>query len=163
MRLPRPVGLIFASLPFCISLQANAAVNPPVQWHVKAAPGKAVRAGAKFTVTISGQLDPGWHLYALEEPQGGPVATEVALSDGDPADLIRVEEGKPKILPDPLFQKPTGFFEGSADFTLHLQVAKGATAGPGTLHILVRYQSCNDRVCLPPHTDTVPVELTLAR
>jgi thiol:disulfide interchange protein DsbD len=163
MRLLRPVCLIFATLPFGISLSAQAAARVTVQWHVKAAPGKAVRAGTKFIVTICGQLDPGWHLYALEEPQGGPIATEVALTDGDPADLIRVEEGKPKVLPDPLFQKPTGYFEGSADFTLHLQLAKDANAGPGTLHILVRYQSCNDRVCLPPHTDTIPVELTVAR
>jgi thiol:disulfide interchange protein DsbD len=134
-----------------------------VQWQVKAAPAKPVKAGAKFTVSIIGQIDAGWHLYALEEPQDGPVATEIALTDGDPADLIRVEEGKPKVLPDSVFQKPVGFFAGSADFTLHLQLARDARPGPGTLRVLVRYQSCNDRVCLPPHTDTVPVALTMSR
>ena len=25
--------------------------------------------------------------------------------------------------------------------------------------ILVRYQSCNDQVCLPPHTETIAVPL----
>ena len=163
MRSPRPVYLLLAVLPLAVNPAAHAAAKPPVQWHVKTAPAKAVKAGAKFTVSITGQIDSGWHLYALEEPQGGPVATEIALTDGDPADLIRVEEGKPKVLPDPVFQKPVGFFEGSADFTLHLQLATDASPGPGTLRVLVRYQSCNDRVCLPPRTDTVPVALTMTR
>ena len=152
----RAVLLMLAA---CASLYA-APMKPIVQWHIKAAP-KAVKAGARFTVTITGDLDPGWHLYALEEPEDGPVATEIALTDGDPADLIRVEEGEPKVVPDPLFKKPTGYFDHSADFTLHLQAAKAPTASQ--LRVLIRYQSCNDHVCLPPHTDTVNVPLTIAR
>ncbi len=160
---PQQVYMLLAVLFLPINHAVHAAVKPPVQWQVKTAPAKAVKAGANFTVSIIGQIDSGWHLYALEEPQDGPVATEIALTDGDPADLIRVEEGKPKVLPDPVFQKPVGFFAGSADFTLHLQLAADASPGPGTLRVLVRYQSCNDRVCLPPHTDTVPVALMMTR
>jgi hypothetical protein len=163
MRLPRRAYILFAVLLLVAGLNAGAAVKPPVHWTVKAAPAKPVRPGAKFSVTITGQLDPGWHLYALEEPQGGPIATEVALTEGDPADLLRVDEGKPKVLPDPAFQVPTGFFDTNADFTLHLQTARDAAAGPGSLHILVRYQSCNDRVCLPPHTDTVVVPFSIGK
>ncbi|AXC11573.1 Cytochrome c-type biogenesis protein DsbD, protein-disulfide reductase [Acidisarcina polymorpha] len=154
--------LLLALLALGVST-ADGAPKPVVQWQIKAAPAKPVKAGAKFTVSITGHIDPGWHLYALEEPPGGPVATEVALTDGDPADLLRVEEAKPHVLPDPVFQKPTKFFEGSAGFTLYLQAARETAPGPGTLRVLVRYQSCNDRVCLPPHTDTIPVELTLAQ
>ncbi len=145
------------------SRTANAAPKPPVQWHIKAAPAKPLKAGSRFSVTLTGDLDPGWHLYALEEPEGGPVATEITLTEGDPADLIRVEEAKPKILPDPLFKKPTGYFDHSAEFTLHLEAAKDAAPTANALHILVRYQSCNDRICLPPHTDTIAVPLTISR
>ena len=152
-----------AALLAACCLSANAAAKPPVQWHVKTSPTKPIKPGLKFNVTVTGDLDPGWHLYALEEPEGGPVATELALTEGDPADLIRVEEGKPKVLPDPLFKKPTGFFEHSAEFTLHLQAARDAAPTANALHILVRYQSCNDRICLPPHTDTIAVPFTIAR
>jgi len=138
-----------------------AAAKAPVVWNVKQSPAKAVKRGAKFSVTVAGQIDPGWHLYAMEEPQGGPVATVVALAEGDPADLTRVEESKPKKLPDPVFQQPTGFFEGSAAFTLHLTLDKSASPGAQTLHVLIRYQSCNDRLCLPPRTDTVNVPVTV--
>ena len=154
-----PLGLLAAD-----GVRASAAAKPPVHWSVKTAPAKAVKLGAKFNVTVRGEIDPGWHLYALEEPDGGPVATEITLTEGDSAELVRVEESKPKILPDALFQRPTGFFEGSAEFTLHLQAARVAGAtGTNGLRVLVRYQSCNDRICLPPHTDTIPVPLAAAR
>jgi DsbC/DsbD-like thiol-disulfide interchange protein len=159
----RITRLVLASLTLTIGVQAFAARKPPVAWHVKASPSRPVKTGARFSVVITGQLDPGWHLYALEEPTGGPIATEIALTDGDPADLIRVEEAKPKMLPDPATHQLAGYFENSADFTLHFQAAPDATAGPGNLHILIRYQSCNDQICLPPHTDTIPVPVTIAR
>jgi Disulphide bond corrector protein DsbC len=135
-----------------------AAPHPAVvHWQVTQAPNKPLKPGAKFNVVVFGTIDPGWHLYALQEPSGGPIATEVALTEGDAADLLHVDESKPKVIPDPVFQLPTGFFENSAAFTLHLQLAPDAAPGAHTLHVLVKYQSCNDRVCLPPHTDTVEV------
>jgi hypothetical protein len=153
------LGIVFATTA-CYSAHA---AKTPVQWHIKNAPAKAVKAGAKFNLTIEGQIDPGWHLYALEEPAGGPIATIVGLTEGDPADLLRVEAGKPKVQPDPLFNIQTGFFENTADFTLHLQLNSGVPPGVSTLHVLVRYQSCNDRLCLPPHTDTIEVPLTVTK
>jgi thiol:disulfide interchange protein DsbD len=145
------------------SSTASAAPRAPVQWHLKIAPAKVMKSGSKFSVTVSGQVDAGWHLYALEEPGGGPIATQVALAEGDPADLLHVDESRPKVVFDPLFQQPTGFFEGTAEFTLRLQLANDAPEGAHPLHVLVRYQSCNDKVCLPPHTDTIEVPLSIRR
>src|ERR1700722_14709540 len=98
MRSPRPVYILLAVLPLAVNPAAHAGAKPPVQWHVKTAPGKAVKAGAEFTVSIPGKIDSEWPLYELKEPQGAPVAREFPLTDGAPADLIRVEEGKPKVL-----------------------------------------------------------------
>jgi thiol:disulfide interchange protein DsbD len=155
----RIASLLLPALAVLCFASGEAKVKPPVEWRIKAAPTKPIKPGGKFTVTIAGQIDPGWHLYALEEPQGGPVATEIALAEDDPADLLHVDEGKPKVLPDPLFDKPTGYFESAAEFTLHLQAPKTAAPGGRSLHVLVRYQSCNDKVCLPPHTDAIEVPL----
>ncbi|WP_158942257.1 protein-disulfide reductase DsbD domain-containing protein [Granulicella sp. S190] len=139
------------------------AAKPPVRWQIKNPPAKALKPGAKFNLALNGQIDAGWHLYALEEPTGGPVATVIGLTEGDSADLLRVDEAKPKLLLDPLFNLQTGFFETTADFVLHLQLANDAPSGATTLHVLVRYQSCNDRVCLPPHTDTVELPMTITK
>ncbi len=158
-RIPRHLA---ASLLLLFATTANAAPKSPAQWHVKGSPISA-KAGAKIAITVSGQIDPGWHLYALEEPDGGPIATVIGLTEGDPADLLAVNESKPIVIDDPLFHLRTGFFRSMADFTLHLRVDPAAKPGPNPLHVLIRFQSCNDQVCLPPHTDTVEVPLTVTR
>jgi len=160
---PRLSRLLFAAAFAFLSLGNARAAKPPVQWQIKNPPTKPLKQGTKVNLTLTGQIDSGWHLYALEEPAGGPVATIIGLTDGDPADLLRVEEARPKTLLDPLFNLQTGFFESTADFTLHLALAKDAPIGASSLHVQVRYQSCNDRVCLPPHTDTVEVPITIAK
>jgi hypothetical protein len=154
------IALAVIALPI-IAIAAPKAM--PVHWQAKNAPSKPLKPGTKFTVILEAVIDPGWHLYALEEPKGGPTATEIALTEGDAADLLRVDQGKPKVLPDPVFQQPTGFFETTATFTLYLQLAPGATPGPHTLHVLAKYQSCNDRLCLPPHTDTIEIPVTTGK
>jgi hypothetical protein len=145
-----------------LSATAYAAPNSPAHWSVKTAPA-AVKPGVKIALTVTGAIDPGWHLYALEEPEGGPIATIVGLTDGDPADLLTVSESKPIVIDDPLFRLRTGFFRSAVDFTLHLRVDPAARPGPNPLHVLIRFQSCNDQVCLPPHTDSLEVPLTVIR
>ena len=152
----------YAAALLLLSATAYAAPKSPAQWHVKTVPA-AAKAGTKIAITVSGQIDPGWHLYALEEPEGGPIATVVGLTEGDSADLLSVDESKPIVIDDPLFHLRTGFFRGTADFTLHLRVDPSAKPGLNHLHVLIRFQSCNDQVCLPPHTDTVEVPLNVTR
>ena len=138
---------------------ATAAPRSIVQWSVKSSPVKALRPGEKFDVVVMGKIDPGWHLYALEEPEGGPVATVIGLTEGDPADLLHVDEDTPIMVNDPLFQQEAGLFQNVAHFTLHLRLAAHVAPGPHALRVLIRFQSCDDHVCLAPHTDTVPVPL----
>ena len=158
IRLPRS----FAAALLLITTAAYAAPKSPAHWHVKTVPTSA-KAGAKIALTISGQIDPGWHLYAMEEPDGGPIATVVGLTEGDPADLLSVDESKPILIDDPLFHLRTGFFRSAVDFTLHLRVDPSAKPGLNPLHVLIRFQSCNDQVCLPPRTDTLEVPLNVTR
>ena len=152
----------YAAALLLLSANAYAAPKSPAQWHIKTVPA-AAKAGTKIAITVSGQIDPGWHLYALEEPEGGPIATVIGLTEGDSADLLSVDESKPIVIDDPLFHLRTGFFRSTAGFTLHLRVDPSAKPGPTPLHVLIRFQSCNDQVCLPPHTDTVDVPLTVTR
>ena len=148
-----------ATLLLLTASTAYAAPKSPVHWSSKPVP--SVKAGSPLVFHVDGVIDPGWHVYALEEPDGGPIATVVGLTEGDPADLLRVTEDPPIQFNDPLFHLTTGLHRGSISFTLHLRVDKDAKPGPTPLHVLVRYQSCDDHVCLPPHTDTVEVPITV--
>ncbi len=133
------------------------APKAPVAWQV--APHKTATPGSTVNLTLQGRLDPGWHLYALEEAADGPIPTTIALAEGDPAELLQVTEAKPRTARDPAFNAPTRFFDSTAAFHLRLALAKAAAPG-GAVHILVRYQSCNGEVCLPPRTDSVEVPLS---
>jgi hypothetical protein len=119
------VGLLAAGCGSAGARVAKSAVN----WKAKLVPEKAVKPGAKVAVQLTGVLEPGWHLYALEEPEGGPIPTVVALTEGDAAELERVTESKPKMAPDPAFGQTDGLFTGSAGFVLHARVNGDAQAG----------------------------------
>jgi thiol:disulfide interchange protein DsbD len=60
---------------------------------------------------------------------------------------------------DPTLNMEVEFYEGETPFTLPLKAATGA-AGQQTLTVSVSYQSCNDKLCLPPKT--VKVQLPVA-
>ncbi len=156
---PRRHLRFFLALPFLALPAAHAAPPTPIHFTA-AAPTHPIKPGAKFDLTLHATIDPGWHLYALTEPEDGPIATEINLTEGDPAQFLSATQSKPRTTQDAVFARAVTLFESTATFTLHLQLARNLPAGPHPLHILVRYQSCNDHVCLPPHTETIEAALT---
>ena len=39
---------------------------------------------SEFTSTLRADIDAGWHLYALDQPQGGPIPTTIKITEGRP-------------------------------------------------------------------------------
>ena len=143
------------------ALQAQARSTPePVHWTADARLTPGMHAGSRFNVLVHARIDDGWHLYALPDSDTFPLATEIALAKNSSVDLLRVEEENPHRSIDPESHVVTGWFAQSTTFTLHLAVAAGA---PRDLQVLVRYQACNDRMCLPAKNVTVPVQLLPTR
>lgn len=149
----------FASTLAGIAVAAVAHAAPPTPAHWTAAGPKGVAPGATFNVTLTAHIDPGWHLYALDEPDGGPLPTVIGLAQGDPLALLDVNEPEPRKVPDPVTHTVSGMFQDTATFTLKVRAPRSRPAAGTGSHILVRYQTCNDQVCLPPHTETVPLPL----
>ncbi len=139
---------------------ANAAAPPtPARWSVRPADRGPSAPGATFSVLLTADIQPGWHLYALDEPDGGPLATEIGLAKNDPLTLLDVNEPEPRKVPDPLTHSVAGIFLNSVVFTLKLRAPRTRPPHDAVSHILIRYQTCNDQVCLPPHTETVALPL----
>lgn len=156
----RALLLLAAGFTLAASAPVLAAAPPnPAHWSIQGLPAKPLAPGARFMLTLSSHIDPGWHIYAMEEPDGGPIATEIGLGADDPVTLLKVDEPPPQMVSDPVLHQPTGLFQGAADFTLHLQLPRKPLAHDAVLHVMVRYQSCSDKLCLPPHTETVNVPL----
>jgi DsbC/DsbD-like thiol-disulfide interchange protein len=152
-------ALVIALLGYEHGIHALAPPPNPAHWTVEGLPKKPVAAGATFTIKLSAHILPGWHIYALDEPDGGPVPTQIGLAEGDHLTLLTVDEPAPRMVPDPVLHQPTGMFQNVVDFTLRLRIPRKLSSPQTASRILVRYQSCNDEVCLPPHTETVVLPL----
>lgn len=140
------------------SALALAAPPDPVAWKLEGVPAKAVKAGERFSVKLAAQIQDGWHLYSMREIPDGPIPTRIWLAEGQPLQLAgQVKAPPPEAIQDPSFNMEVEEYEHTAEFTIPLR----ATGGAQKVTVNVSYQSCNNRLCLPPKT--VAVEATIGK
>lgn len=138
-------------------LLAQSPAPPAVAWTLRA---PEARAGETIELTLSAVIAPGWHLYAMTQPEGGPVPTEFSVPAGQPVRFAKpVIASKPATIHDPNFDLRIQLYSGTATFRLPVRVDPSTPAGPQAVVVHARYQSCNDLLCLPPRT--VPIATTL--
>ena len=144
-----------------LAVAALPAAENPVAWSFKTMPKKPVKAGATLRLRLLATIERGWHLYALDQPAGGPIATEISLAGGLPFELGAVTGSKPHLLFDPNFDMQVGFYTDKVEFNVPVKAAPDARPGRRTLRVEARYQSCSGTLCLPPKTVTleVPVDV----
>ena len=149
--------IAFFALP-AVSFAQNPASKNPALWSLESdAKGKTVKEGENFTAKLKAAIEDGWHLYALEQPAGGPIATTIKAADGTPFGIDgKIETAKPIVKLDQNFKDAndnpleTKFYEKSAEFVLPIRAASEANVNDLALN--VRFQLCNDTLCLPPKT-----------
>jgi thiol:disulfide interchange protein DsbD len=123
----------------------------PVKWSLETEKiSAALKRDDKFNAFLTAKLEKGWHLYALEKIEGGPIATRITIGDESPFQLGSIEAPKPIETEDSAFGVTTKFYEDSVMFTLPIKVLQ--TIDSAALQVKVRFQICNDEVCLPPKT-----------
>ncbi len=132
----------------------------PVHWTLASEAAKA-QPGATVALELTAKLDEGWHVYSLTTPPGGPIPTTAALSENPAIEKSAFYQPKPERKLDPNFGVDTETFGEQAVFRIAAQLKKDAPAGPLNLVAEVRYQSCNDRLCLPPRKKTAEFTLTV--
>ena len=120
----------------------------PVTWSLRLDP-PAAPPGSKILAHLDAKIEAGWHLYSLTTPPGGPYPTKIHLADSPAVERFRVLQPPPKRAFDANFNLDTETFEGEAAFLIEVELKKDAPAGSSELAAEVRYQSCNDRLCLP--------------
>src|SRR5690348_7834909 len=141
-----------------------AAPPDPVSWKVQTAPAKPVKAGAAFSVKLAAKIQDGWHIYGMKPVADGPVATRIWVAEGQPAKLAAaVQSSEPQTMQDASFNMEVQLYEGEATFTLPLRLAPTATAGEQKIVVNASYQSCDNKLCLPPKTVKVEVPVTVAK
>ncbi len=132
----------------------------PVKWSIKVtSPDKPLKIGDELTLQLKATIEPGWHLYGIEQEPDGPIPTRVSLAPDQPFEQVgSIDFSEPAMTLDPNFGKMVHFYQDEATFTIKLKV--GISAPPGKIDVRVNasFQSCNDGLCLPLKT----VKLTAA-
>jgi thiol:disulfide interchange protein DsbD len=148
----------------CAALAAfalTAAPADPVAWKLEPLAAKSLKPGARFSVKLVAKIESGWHLYSLKPIADGPIPTRIWIAEGQPFSLASaVQAPEPTTSQDKTLGMEVEFYEGETPFTLPVKIAAGA-AGAQTLTVSASYQSCNDKLCLPPKTVKVQIPVTV--
>jgi DsbC/DsbD-like thiol-disulfide interchange protein len=140
-----------------------AAPADPVAWKLNP-PVAPVKAGARFTAKLLAEVQDGWHMYSLKPMADGPIATRIWIGEGQPFSLAgAVQAPDPRVIEDASFGMEVELYEGEAVFTLPVRVAASTAPGAQQLVVSASYQSCNNKLCLPPKTVKVEVPVTIAK
>ena len=108
----------------------------------------------QYEVHIKSTIQPKWHLYSVNNPEGGAVATEIKLTGVKTPFKVK-EVGKMKTVFDKEFKMDQKFYENNVDFVELVNLNKTNNKLAGS----ITYMVCNDRQCLPPKE--VPFEIKL--
>lgn len=139
----------------------KAGAQTPVHWTLAAPASAAIAPGAATDLKLTASIEDGWHIYAINQGPGGPVATRITVPSGQPFTM----DGAVKVKPAPHAEFDESFgikvlmHEDRAEFLIPVKGTAALKSGRDTLHVDARYQACNASLCLPPQTAklTVPV------
>lgn len=133
-------------------LGVSAFGQSPVKWKLESeAKGKQLKKDEKFTAKLSAEIEDRWYLYSPDQPAGGPVATSIKIPEDKQFEIKGdVKFPKPETKFDENFKIETKFFKKNVEFEIPLKTTNNLNADD--LQINVRYQVCDDKICLPPKT-----------
>lgn len=147
--------MLAGSAPLC---RADA---EPVTWSAALTPA-GIRAGEGGQIVVKAIIQPGWHIYSLNQSKGAAKPTTLELADGS-ALTAAGEPVQPEIRPvhDAAVAADVEEFERSVSFGMGVTISEEAK-GPLKAAVKITYQACNKSTCLLPKSILVPVEFTPA-
>jgi len=145
----------------CAAAAAQTSVQP-VSWSVSASGRTAARPNEGLMLDLDARVDEGWHVYGLRQVDGGPTPLRITVDPNGALQPAGAPSGTaPTKTRDRSFNLDTEVYLHSFNLRVPVQVKPQSAAGSQEVAVSVRFQACNDRVCLPPRTVhlTVPVQI----
>ncbi len=132
----------------------------PVQWALTS-DVKAAAPGSHILAKFVGTIQEHWHVYSMTTPRGGPNPTTASIAENPAVAGFKIYQAKPVRKLDPSFGIDTETFSDQYVLLFDIELKKDAAAGPANITANVRYQSCNDTICLPPKKKTATASITI--
>src|SRR5580658_5569867 len=145
---------------FFLALVSGFAAEDPVQWTL-AFDAKAAPPGSHVLAKFTGSIQPHWHVYSITTPPGGPNPTTAKIADNPAVAGFKIYQSKPERKLDPSFGIDTETFSEQYVLLFDVELKKDAAAVPADIIANVRYQSCNDTLCLPPKRKSATASITI--
>lgn len=125
---------------FAITVSYAQILNPVTFNYSVVKKGKDI-----YEVHVKAMIQPKWHIYSVNNPDGGAQPTELKINEGNTVGSVK-EKGKLKTMFEKEFNVNQKYFESSVDFVQLLKLKPADNKITGT----ITYMVCNDRQCLPP-------------
>ena len=125
----------------------------PVSWSTSLGSKPSSKPGSHLMLDVTAHIEDGWHVYGLNQGEGGPTPLRITPAPNSIVQLAGTPSGTaPVRRHDPSFDLDTEVFNHL--FTLHvpLVVTPHVAEAGEEIGLNVRFQACNDHVCLPPRT-----------
>lgn len=136
--------LLLLTLVIAMGTSAFAQIETPVKW----AYGAKRLSPTEAVIFIRATIEPEWHIYSLNQKEGGPVKTSFTFNPSKDYILVgKTSEPTPATKFEKAFGIDVSYFERTVIFQQKIKLkTPGATVIKGSLE----YMTCNDRKCLPP-------------
>lgn len=140
---------------FIFALNVNAQIFDPIKWSTQV---NKIDEN-HYELIAKATLDAGWHVYAQNVPEGGPIATEFVLEYPEGVEVLsKFQEEKGHEGFDPVFEMDIKYFEGKVEFVQKIK-AKGNEIIKGYVGFMV----CDNAQCLPPTEIDLVFDLAKAK
>src|SRR5258708_7377811 len=135
----------------------------PIKWTIKTNISGQVKAGDRFAVELTAQIENGWHLYSTDRVEGGPTPTRITIPSGQSFEVAgEIDSPAPHSSYDPNFQLPTDYYDGAVPFSIPVRAVANPSANSNRLRVQVRYQTCTQTICLAPKLLELETQIYIA-
>jgi len=142
--------------------QLGGALPAPAELVRIETPAATIAPGGAGSAVVRLHVLAGWHVNANPPSSEYLIPTEAKLSTA-----VGITPGVPRY-PEPrrlklsFEEQPLAVYDGDVEVLVPLVAARDAALGTRTLTGIVRFQACNDQVCLAPAELPLTVEVTVA-
>ncbi len=141
----RYIRLMIVAVVAFVAMAVKGEIVRPVQWSSSITMTSATEGYVEFDANIS----KGWHMYALQLPEGGPRPTTFVFTTVEGAEFTdEITATKAPIEKvDIIFHLKLGWWDSDVSFRRNFRLTdKGGCKIEG----YVEFQGCNDQSCIPP-------------
>lgn len=138
----------FFFLLLMLAFKVSAQDAAPVKWQVTV----KMTSSTEGIATFKARIEPGWHLYGLEMPKGGPKATVINTDESTGVEFISpvTPDRTPVKVHDSMFNMDLTWWDSTIAFRRKFKVINREKARiAGT----ISFMGCNNQSCSPPATE----------